>query len=106
MDASATVRLLNVTATEDRIHHSESSSIVQGSRHQIPDEILMSQVSLGNGECLGELFHRYARTVRGAGLSSSARCLGSGRPSPGPLYIDSAEMCAIRSVPRFSPILD
>jgi RNA polymerase sigma-70 factor, ECF subfamily len=65
MDASATVRLLKVTATEDRIHHSESSSIVQGSRHQIPDEMLMSQVSLGNGECLGELFHRYARTVRG-----------------------------------------
>ncbi len=65
MDASATVRLLNVTATEDRIHHSESSSIVQGSRHQIPDEMLISQVSLGNGECLGELFHRYARTVRG-----------------------------------------
>ena len=65
MDASATVRLLNVTATEDRIDRSESSSIVRGSRHQISDEMLMSQLSLGNGECLGELFHRYTRTVRG-----------------------------------------
>jgi RNA polymerase sigma-70 factor (ECF subfamily) len=27
--------------------------------------MLMSQVSLGNGECLGELFQRYARIVRG-----------------------------------------
>jgi RNA polymerase sigma-70 factor (ECF subfamily) len=65
MDASATFRLLNATATEGRIHHPQSSSIGQDSRHQIPDEMLMSQVSLGNGECLGELFRRYARTVRG-----------------------------------------
>ena len=65
MDASATVRLPNLPTTGNRIHRSGSVSRIQDSQNQVPDETLVSQVSLGDRECLAELFRRYAQIVRG-----------------------------------------
>src|SRR6267378_5012116 len=64
MDGSITFRLPKLGITQDReswVQARASENIVS----ELSDEALMAEVCLGSGEALGQLFRRYARTVRG-----------------------------------------
>jgi RNA polymerase sigma-70 factor (ECF subfamily) len=64
MDGSITIRLAELSITEEQ----ESKVDPRTSENLVPelsDEALMAEVCLGGGEALGQLFRRYARTVRG-----------------------------------------
>jgi RNA polymerase sigma-70 factor (ECF subfamily) len=64
MDGSVTIRLADLRVTkqqESRIKPRLSEDLVP----ELSDEALMAEVCLGSREALGQLFRRYARTVRG-----------------------------------------
>ena len=64
MDGSVTIRLAELRISEQQNNRAEPSA----SENLVPelsDEALMAEVCLGSREALGQLFRRYARTVRG-----------------------------------------
>jgi RNA polymerase sigma-70 factor (ECF subfamily) len=63
MDGSITIRLAELAVTkqqESRFEPRVSDNLVP----ELSDEALMAEVCLGSREALGQLFRRYARTVR------------------------------------------
>ena len=65
MNASATVRFPRLGVTGEHSQASELANLQIGEPPELPDELLLEQVSDGSSEALSLLFKKYARIVRG-----------------------------------------
>jgi RNA polymerase sigma-70 factor (ECF subfamily) len=65
MNASATVRFPRLGVTAEHSQASELANLQIGEPPELPDELLLEQVSDGSSEALSLLFKKYARIVRG-----------------------------------------